>query len=239
MITKITDIWVYLEQTPLLWLAMTLVAFQFATYVYQWSRSLPLCNPVLIAVTILVVILLATDTPYDVYFSGAQFVHFALGPATVALAIPLYLYYDKLKTMAVPLLGALVVGSLFAVLAVVVLGRALGIEEVTMHSLMPKSITTPIAMGISEQIGGLPSLTAVFVILTGIVGATLAPHVLDLLGINDHLVRGFAMGLASHGIGTARAFQLHQEAGAFSGLAMGLNGAVTAIIIPIVVHWIG
>lgn len=236
---NLTDTWVYLAQTPLLWLAATLVLYQVAYYFYRRANFLPLLNPMPVAVALLVSLLLITHTPYQTYFDGAQFVHFLLGPATVALAIPLYNYYDKLKQVLIPVLGALLIGSTTAIVSAVGLGWLLGLSHETLLSLAPKSITTPIAMGVSEQIGGLPSLTAVLVIFTGIIGATIAKEVLDLLHIQDNSIRGFAMGLSSHGLGTARAFQLHDEAGAFSGLAMGLNGLVTAILTPILIKLMG
>jgi predicted murein hydrolase (TIGR00659 family) len=180
-----------------------------------------------------------TGTPYTTYFEGAQFVHFLLGPATVALAVPLYAHFGKLRRMALPVLAALLAGSATAAGSAMLLAWALGGTPATLMSLAPKSVTTPIAMGIAEKIGGLPSLTAVLVILTGILGASLGRYVLDLLRIRDHGVRGFAVGVAAHGIGTARAFQVSEEAGAFAGLAMGLNGLATALLLPLVLHWLG
>ncbi|NJO06522.1 MAG: LrgB family protein [Chloroflexaceae bacterium] len=236
---NITDIWVYLAQTPLLWLTLTLLVYLAADWLYQRAGRLPLLNPVLLAIVVLVLVLMGTRTPYDTYFAGAQFVHFLLGPATVALAIPLYTYYARLKKMLLPLVGALLIGSATGVLSAVWIGQALDLPRAVLLSLAPKSITTPIAMGISEQVGGIPSLTAVLVILTGMIGALLGNELLTLLRFGDNSVRGFAIGLASHGLGTARALQIHAEAGAFAGLAMGLNGATTAILVPLLVQWLG
>jgi predicted murein hydrolase (TIGR00659 family) len=235
----LTDIWVYLAETPLLWLALTLLVYQLANYLYAQSDSFPLLNPVLISVGILVALLTVTDTPYSTYFDGAQFVHFLLGPATVALAIPLYNNIGRLKRVLLPLLGALVVGSAAGIVSAVGIGQLFGASTATLLSLAPKSVTTPIAMGVSEQVGGLPSLTAVFVILTGIIGAMFGKEVLDLLKIRDNSTRGFAIGLAAHGIGTARAFQINEETGAFAGLAIGLNGALTALLVPLIVRVMG
>jgi predicted murein hydrolase (TIGR00659 family) len=235
----LTDIWVYLAETPLLWLALTLLVYQLANYLYAQTESFPLLNPVLISVGILVMLLTVTDTPYSTYFDGAQFVHFLLGPATVALAIPLYNNIGRLKRVLLPLLGALVVGSAAGIVSAVGIGQLFGASTATLLSLAPKSVTTPIAMGVSEQVGGLPSLTAVFVILTGIIGAMFGKEVLDLLKIRDNSTRGFAIGLAAHGIGTARAFQINEETGAFAGLAIGLNGALTALLVPLIVRVMG
>ncbi len=235
----LTDVWVYLAQTPLLWLTATLLAYLFADWLYQRAGRMPVLNPVVVAIALLVSILLLTDTDYQTYFDGAQFVHFLLGPATVALAIPLYSYIGRLRAMLLPLVLALLGGSATGILAAVGVGWLLGLEPTILRSLAPKSITTPIAMGISEQIGGIPSLTAVLVILTGIIGALFANELLLRLRFRDESVRGFAIGLAAHGIGTARALQISTEAGAFAGLAMGLNGAVTAILVPLLLRLLG
>ncbi|MBK5106076.1 MAG: LrgB family protein, partial [Burkholderiales bacterium] len=169
------------------------------------------------------------------YFDGAQFVHFLLGPATVALAIPLYAQLGKMKSLLVPLLAALLAGALTAIGSAVGIAWLLGASRSTLISLAPKSVTTPIAMGITEKLGGLPSLTAVLVVSTGIIGAVTAKYVLDFLRVREHSVRGFAVGVAAHGIGTARAFQVSEEAGAFAGLGMGLNGLATALLFPLLI----
>lgn len=238
MNSDIGEIWVYLSTTPLLGLTLTLVAYQCAWWIYQRANQHPLLNPVLIAVVVLVTVLTLTGTDYETYFDGAQFVHFLLGPATVALAIPLYAQWQRLRAMLLPLLLTLVIGSLTAALSAVGVAALLGASRETMMSLAPKSVTTPIAMGIAETLGGLPSLTAVLVITTGILGAVSARFVYQLLRIEDHAVRGFAIGLTSHGIGTARAFQVSEQAGAFAALAMGLNALVTALTLPWILPWI-
>ncbi|HRP96395.1 MAG TPA: LrgB family protein [Rhodocyclaceae bacterium] len=232
------EIWVYLSTTPLLGLTLTLLAYQAAWWLYQRANQHPLVNPVLIAVAMLVAVLTLTDTHYDTYFDGAQFVHFLLGPATVALAIPLHAQWQRLRAMLVPLLLTLVVGSLTAALSAVGIAAALGASRESMMSLAPKSVTTPIAMGIAEGLGGLASLTAVLVIITGILGAVCARFIYQALRIDDHAVRGFAIGLASHGIGTARAFQVSEQAGVFAALAMGLNALVTALTLPWIAPWL-
>ena len=229
---SMTDIWVYLSAQPLVWLTLTLAAYLIAVTLHRKAGGHPAANPVLISVAILVALLLATDTPYQRYFDGAQFVHFLLGPATVALAVPLHSQLKRLVAMGGPILVALVVGSLVAGLSAYTIGALLGASAPTLASLAPKSVTTPIAMGIAERLGGLASLTAVFVILTGIFGAIFADGLLRRLGVKDEASIGFALGLASHGIGTARAFQLSEQTGAFAALAMGLNGLLTALTLP-------
>lgn len=234
MSPRLSDIWVYLSATPLLGLTLTLLAYQGALWLQRRLGGHPLANPVLIAVLALVALLTVSNTPYTTYFEGAQFVHFLLGPATVALAIPLYGQLARLKRMAGPLTLALLAGSLGAIVSAVLLGKLLGASEASVISLAPKSVTTPIAMGIAERLGGLPSLTAVLVILTGILGAVIAPALYARLGCRDAALQGFALGTASHGIGTARAFQISESAGAFAALAMGLNGLLTAALLPLV-----
>jgi predicted murein hydrolase (TIGR00659 family) len=233
MTTDLREIWVYLSASPLLHLTLTLVAYQAGSWVYQKGKLNPLLNPVLLAVCLLVAALTLTRTGYPTYFQGAQFVHFLLGPATVALAIPLYRQFDRVKRSALAILTSIITGSLTASLTAVALVRLLGGGWNTAVSIAPKSVTAPVAMGISEQLGGLPSLTAVLVILTGIIGAMLGPHLLNLMGIRDWAARGVAIGTASHGIGTARALQVNDIAGAFSGLAMGLNALATAVLLPL------
>jgi predicted murein hydrolase (TIGR00659 family) len=230
---RVSEIWVYLSTTPLLGLTVTLLAYQGAYWLYRKADFHPLANPVLWSVIALVLLLSLTGTPYQTYFDGAQFVHFLLGPATVALAVPLHAQLPRLRRLALPLLVALLAGSLVAAFSALLIGYLLGGSTATILSLAPKSVTTPIAMGIAEKIGGLPSLTAVLVITTGIIGAVLGRYVLDALRIRDHAVRGFSIGVAAHGIGTARAFQVSEQAGAFAALAMGLNGLLTAILLPV------
>jgi predicted murein hydrolase (TIGR00659 family) len=235
---RLNQTWVYLSASPLFWLTMTLVAYQLAFRIYQRCGQRPLANPVLLAILVLVSLLTVTETPYDRYFEGAQFVHFLLGPATVALAIPLYGQFKRLTRIIGPLVLALLGGSLTAMLSAVLVGHWFGGSLPTLLSLAPKSVTTPIAMGIAEQIGGLPSLAAVMVIATGILGAMAAQMLYRWLGIRDDAVAGFSMGVAAHGIGTARAFQLSETMGAFAALGMGLNGLLTALALPGLMSWI-
>jgi predicted murein hydrolase (TIGR00659 family) len=232
MATTIDSIWVYLATTPLLGLTATLLAYIAAWRIYQRTGMNPLANPVAIAVIFLVILLSITGTPYRTYFDGAQFVHFLLGPATVALAIPLYDQRARLARLWLPLALGLVAGVVTAIGSALAIARALGASRETLLSLAPKSVTTPIAMGIAEKIGGLPSLTAVFVILTGMTGAIIARPLLNALRIDSQAARGFAVGVAAHGIGTARAFQVSEQMGAFAGLAMGLTALVTAFVAP-------
>lgn len=233
MTSDLQAIWVYLAASPLLALTLTVVAYLGGSWLYRKSGHNPLVNPVLIAVASLVALLLLTGTDYQTYFDGAQFVHFLLGPATVALAVPLYRQVQQVKRSLLAIIVAVICGGLTAAGSAVGIAWLLGASEKTVLSLAVKSVTAPVAMGISEQLGGLPTLTAVVVILTGITGAMTATTLLRMLRIRDQRAAGLAIGVASHGIGTARAFQVSEVAGAFSGLAMGLNALASAILLPI------
>ncbi|MBA1149044.1 LrgB family protein [Ectothiorhodospiraceae bacterium WFHF3C12] len=232
----VESLWVYLAERPLLWLTLTVGAYVAAHRLYRGFGELAILNPVLVSVVLIIAVLRLSGTDYATYFEGAQFVHFLLGPATVAIAVPLYRQSQELRRLWRPLTAALLAGSLTAVLSALGLGWLLGLDQATLLSLVPKSVTTPVAMGIAEQVGGLPSLTAVLVILTGVVGAVAGLPLLAVLGIREATARGLAMGVAAHGIGTARAFQSSERAGAFSGLGMGLNAALTALLVPLLLY---
>ncbi len=227
------ELWVYLSATPLAGLTLTLVAYIVAWWCYVRSGMHPLANPVLLAVALIVAALVATRTDYKTYFDGAQFVHFLLGPAVVGLAVPLAREWGSVRRLALPIAGALAVGSMVALTSAVGLAWVLGASPATLLSLAPKSVTAPVAMGIAEKLGGLPALAAVFAVTTGILGAALGKYVLDASGVRDWRARGFALGLAAHGIGTARAFQVNADAGAFAGLAFALHALVAAILFPL------
>jgi predicted murein hydrolase (TIGR00659 family) len=230
----LATLWVYLSADPLAALTATLLAWLAGLRVHEAARGNPIVNPVLVAVLLIVAVLLAAGIPYADYFEGAQFVHFLLGPATVALALPLYRQWSLVRGSAVAILVSLAAGSAFAVASAVALGVAFGAPLSVIASLAPKSVTTPVAMGVAEEIGGLPGLTAAIVILSGIVGASFGTLALNLARVRDWRARGLAIGTAAHGIGTARALVVNETAGAFSGLAMGLNALATALALPLV-----
>lgn len=229
-------IWSYLSREPLLWLTATLLAYWAGDAAFRASGRKPYVNPVLVAVIVLAAVLWLTGTDYPAYFEGAQFVHFMLGPATVALAVPLHANLSRVRRAALPILAALVAGSVTAVLSALGIAWALGADAGVLASLAPKSATAPVAIGISEGLGGAPTLTAVLVLLTGIIGAVVVTPLLNALGVRDWRARGFAVGVAAHGIGTARAFQVNETAGAFAGIGMGLNAVLTALIAPLVLR---
>lgn len=232
-------IWSYLSEGPLLWLTATLVAYLIGDAAFRATHRKSWANPVLIAIILLAALLWGTGTDYGTYFEGAQFVHFMLGPATVALGLPLYDNLPRVRKAAWPMLAGLLVGSSVAVVSALAIAKAFGIEGSVLASLAPKSTTAPVAIGIAERIGGQPTLTAALVLLTGIFGAIIVTPLLNALRINDWRARGFSVGVAAHGIGTARAFQVNETAGAFSGIGMGLNAVLTAIIAPLALRLFG
>jgi predicted murein hydrolase (TIGR00659 family) len=240
---EISHFWVYLGASPLLGLTLTLCAYLFAQWVFVRSGMSPLANPVAIAVAIVGVVLVASGMSYQRYFAGAQFIHFLLGPATVALAVPLARQVPRLRRSLVPLACALVCGCVTAIVSAVGIAILLGASPELARSIAPKSATTPIAMAVSEHLGGIPALTAAMVICTGVLGSIAARFVHDALRVRSHAARGLALGVASHGIGTARAFQVSAEMGAYAGLGMGVNGVLTALIapwlVPLLLRWMG
>jgi predicted murein hydrolase (TIGR00659 family) len=235
---QIHEIWVYLSGSPLLALILTLSAYQIGFTIYQKSNRLPIANPVAIAVILVASALEIIDMPYSKYFQGAQFVHFLLGTATVALAIPIYRGIRGLKGRMIPLVIALVCGAMTSIFSAVSVARYMGASNDIVGALIAKSVTAPIAMGVAERIHTSPTLTAVFAVITGIFGAVFARYVFDILGMKVWWQRGFAIGLAAHGIGTSRAFSVHPEAGTYASLAMGLHGILGAVVIPFIASYI-
>ncbi|TCL64094.1 LrgB family protein [Rhizobium sp. BK251] len=224
-------LWVYLAASPLLWLAGTLLVWNIALRIGQTLPSNPLLNPVLMSVSAIVGLLMMFHISYDRYFAGAQFIHFLLGPATVALGIPLYEKLSLVRANLLPMIVALIFGSLTAVATTLYMGRLFGFEPTIVASIAPKSVTAAVAMAISSGLHGDPALTAAVVILTGICGAIIVTPLMNIMRVRDYSARGFAVGLASHGIGTARAYAVDPVAGLFSGLAMGLNAIATSLIV--------
>ena len=224
--------WTALLESPLFGITLTLVAYQAARILWKRTRGHSLANPVLVASILVAATLLILQIPYDDYQIGAQYISFLLGPATVALALPLYRQAANIRQAGWTVVACLIAGSVTAVVVAITVTKSLGGSDQLALSLAPKSTTTPVAIALSQSIGGIASLTAAFTILTGIIGAVAAPRLLTLLHVFDQRVRGLAIGMSSHGIGTSRALQDNPVAGAFSGLAMALNALVTAVVLP-------
>ena len=232
------QLWVYLSSTPLFGLTATLVVYVLAQAFYARMRQAPWANPVLWSVMVIAAGLTATGTAYPTYFSGAQFIHFLLGPAVVALAWPLWQRRVALRAGWGRFLLAAVAGGAAAAGSATALAWALGLPTDVMLSLVPKSVTAPVAMGVAEKIGGIPALAAVFAVVTGLVGAVSGKYLFDALRIGTDeaglIARGFALGTAAHGIGAARALQVNADAGAWAALALGLQAVLASLLIPLV-----
>ncbi len=237
------QLWVYLSASPLFGLTATLLVYVFAQAAYARVHQAPWANPVLWSVVVIATVLLATRVPYPTYFAGAQFIHFLLGPAVVALAWPLWQRRAELRQRWGRLLLAALAGGTAASLSAYGLGRLLGLPPDVVLSLVPKSVTAPVAMGIAEKIGGVPSLTAVFAVLTGLIGALSGKYLFNALGITTNAdgwrARGFGLGTAAHGIGAARALQVNADAGAYAGLALGLQVVLASLLMPLIFRLLG
>lgn len=235
------QLWVYLSSAPLFGLTATLAVYVVAQSLYVRSGQAPWANPVLWSVVVLGSGLMVTQVPYPSYFAGAQFIHFLLGPAVVALGFPLWERRAELRRGWGRFLIAALAGGATAALVAVILGWAVGLPGEVLRSLAPKSVTAPVAMGVAEQIGGVPALAAVFAVLTGLIGALSARGLFRILGIGtddvDWVARGFGLGTVSHGIGAARALQVNQDAGAYAGLALSLQVLLAALLMPLAARW--
>ncbi|WP_457753964.1 CidB/LrgB family autolysis modulator [Thermococcus sp.] len=214
---------------------LTLALFYLFSKLYQKRRSFYL-NPVLLSILVIAVILKAFGISYQTYMESAQILSFLLGPAVVSLAIPLYKQREVIKTYSKEIALGIPFGGIVAILSAFYIAKILGAEEIVLLSIAPKSITTAIAIGVSEKIGGIPALTAVLVILTGIMGNAVGVEVLNLIRVKDRVARGLAMGVSSHGLGTARIILDDELAGAVSGLAMALNGVFTSLVLPYLIN---
>lgn len=233
------QLWTYLSATPLFGLTATLGCYVLAHALYLRCGQAPWANPVLWTVVALAGLLALTDTPYPRYFAGAQFIHFLLGPAVVALGWPLWQRRRQLRRQGPALVAAALAGGAAAAASAVLLGWALDLPAEVLRSLAPKSVTAPVAMGIAEQLGGIPALAAAVAVLTGLVGALSGQWLFSALRIRSAAVRGFALGTASHGIGAARALQVNPDAGAYAGLALGLQVVLAALLMPLLARWLG
>lgn len=233
MISEVIAYWQQgFPSNPLLGLGLTLGVFYLAQWLYRKFNALPLLHPVLLSVVVIMAVLLWFEVDYSAYFSGAQLIDFFLGPATVALAWPLYTHFGAIKQIALPVVVSVGLGILVGATSAIYLAQWLDASLLTQLSLAPKSVTTPVAIAVAEKIGGLPALTAGLVIITGVIGAMFATTLFKLMGIEDERVKGIAMGVSAHGVGTARAWQISRTMGAFSALAMALSALLIAFILP-------
>lgn len=222
-----------LLSTPLFWLTVTLGVFEAFDTASKRANRHPLCHPVLWSTPVLIGLLLWSGTPYATYREATFPISFLLGPAVVGLAVPIWAERARIKRLAVPIALAVTAGALTSIVSAVGILALFGAPRDLLASIAPRATTTPVAMAIASQLGGIPSLAAVIVLFAGVFGAMCATPLLNLLGVRDYRARGFAVGVAAHGIGSARAFQVDQSAGALASLGMALNAVMTAALLSL------
>ncbi len=226
------ETWHWLGGSPLFGLTVTLAAYWLGRWVFRRSGGNAFAQPVLIAIVLVSALLLATGISYDDYLNGGRLIAFLLGPATVALALPLHQEWERVRRSVLPVLAGVAAGALASISTAVLVSGWLGGDELLQRTIAPKAATTPVSIALAEQLGGVPSLTAVITIIAGITGAVLGPWLLTVLRIRDEESRGIAIGATSHGIGTARALHEGRTEGAFSGLSMALTAVATSATVP-------
>ena len=227
--------WTWLTHSPLFFVLLTLVGYRIGRELHERTGGHALAQPVLVAIVVPGTAIALLDVDYDDYRSGTELIAFWLGPATVALAVPLHRQSQRLRGFVVPMLTAVAVGAAVSVASVVLLVRALGGDELLARPMASKATTTPVSIAVTESLGGLAPLAAVLTILAGILGAVAGPAALTLLRVRDRRARGLALGAVSHGIGTSRALVEDPTEGAFSGLSMGLTALATSVVAPALV----
>ncbi len=220
---------------PLFGVLLSLTAFQVGTLLYKKTR-LSILNPLLVASILVMVFLFYFGIDFETYNLGGDYISFFLGPATVVLAVPLYKTIRLLKSNALPILAGISAGCIAGISSILALSSLLGLDEVISKSLAPKSVTTPIGIEISKQIGGLPAITVAAIVITGIAGAVLGPFICRCFRIKDKVAVGVAIGTASHALGTTRAIELGETEGAMSGLAIGISGLITVFLVPLLLY---
>jgi predicted murein hydrolase (TIGR00659 family) len=220
--------------TPLFGIMISLLTFEFGSFIYKKTK-LAVFNPLLISQVLIILFLIRFDISLEAYNKGGQMIAFLLGPATVILAVPLYKKMEVLKKNAVPIIGGITVGSMVGMVSVIILCSFFKLDSILIRSLIPKSVTVPIGIEISKQLGGLQSVTVAAVVITGILGSIIGPFVCKALGIKDKVAVGTAIGTASHAVGTIKAIELGETEGAMSGLSIGVAGLITVILAPVVV----
>ena len=221
-------------RSPLFGVMISLIAFEIGLLINKKTRK-SFLNPLLIAITIVILALKTFDITLQDYNKGGQIISFLLGPATVALAVPLYKNFTVLKNNALPIIVGIFTGSVVSVTSIILLSKAFGLEAVLSLSLVPKSVTTPIGIEVSKQLGGVPEITVAAIIISGITGAIMAQAVFSALKIKDKVAIGIAIGTSAHAVGTAKAIEMGEIEGGMSGLSIGVAGLVTVIIAPVIV----
>jgi predicted murein hydrolase (TIGR00659 family) len=224
--------------TPLFGILLSLVAFQIGVMLYKRTRS-SVFNPLLVGFVLVILFLLYFRIDFETYNVGGDYISFFLGPSTVVLAVPLYKKIQLLKSDALPIIAGISAGCIAGISSILLFSSLLGLDEVITSSLVPKSVTTPIGIEISKQIGGLPAITVAAIVVTGIIGAVLGPFICRSFRIKDSVAVGIAIGTASHALGTTRAIELGETEGAMSGLAIGIAGLMTVFLAPVLIYVFG
>lgn len=224
--------WPAITNSPIFGMGITLLSYEFGRFLYLKSGGFALFQPILVSVMVIGFVLMSMGIPYDVYFKQAESFHLFLGPLTVALAIPLYINIKRIRQLLGRILVTLIVGGTASIGSAMLVLWIMGGSEDIILSMAAKSVTTPIAISITEEIGGYPSLAVTFVIAIGILGVAIGPWFLRLIGVTEPSAKGFALGITSHALGTAKALEMGDQVGAFSALAMGLMGIASALALP-------
>lgn len=218
--------------SPIFGVLISLIAYGIGVYINKRTK-LSIFNPLLIAIVTLIFLLTKLHIKYEAFNNGGQLISFFLYPATVALALPMYKKFTLFKENALPILIGILCGNVCGITCIILLCKFFNLSDVLIKSLMPKSITTPIGMALSKQLGGLPSITVVAIILTGVIGSIIGPSLYSIFKINDKVAMGIAMGASSHAVGTAKSMELGETEGAMSGLTMAISGIITVFLAPI------
>jgi predicted murein hydrolase (TIGR00659 family) len=227
-----TELHTWVIQNPTTSVLITLAGYYLCLSLYKRFNHTAALQPVMISIILIVSLISWLEIPYTTYFEHNKIIHFLLGPATVALAIPLYKNKQRIRQLAIPLFSAVIIGGSMAIFFAVSIAWLLNASSDVLLSLAPKSVTTPIALSIAESINAIPSLTAAFVLITGVVGAVIAEPLFRMIKEEDDGIKGMAIGISAHGVGTAKALEISPQCGAFSALSMGLTGAYTALMLP-------
>lgn len=231
-------LYAYVTTTPLVWIIVTISAYKIGILVYEKTGKNALLQPIVVAYMIMLPILLVAKIPYQQYFESVSIIHFILGPATVALALPLYKNLKLIRSYFMPIVATLVLGSAFTILSALGILWLFDASSATMLSMTTKSVTAPITIITAQDIGAVPSLAMGFVVITGLLGALFGNVIFKLLRIKHDAAKGFALGLISHAIGIARSVEISDKAAAFAALAMGLVGVFIAVVLPIIIGFL-
>lgn len=223
-----------LVNSPLFGIMISLLAFEIGCMLYNKTK-IAFFNPLFISQALIILLLLRFHISFEAYNKGGQLISFFLGPATVVLAVPLYKKLKLLKANAFAILTGITIGSIFGMISIILLGKAFGLNELLRLSMIPKSVTTPIGMDVSSQLGGIPAVTVAAIIITGILGAIIGPYICKIFRIKDSVSVGIAIGTSSHALGTTKALELGETEGAMSSLSVGIAGLITVILAPIMV----